>query len=348
MNIAALWPWYTSKIRQGQVVRFARLPDDAPPEAVQEREFVRVHGGPRSHLAIPFTVGDTVLGGIGFGAFRQERDWPDDLVQSLQLVGEIFANALARKRADEESRQLRQQLARVARITMMGELVASIAHEVNQPLCAIVANAQAIQHMLSIGGYLFEDLAEALQDIAQDSRRASAVLERIRGLLKHAPADRVPVNLNELIREMAALTRSEMVRRGITVTIDLAEPLPAVSGDRVALQQVILNLLVNAADAMDHEAPGNRALVVRSTVDGAGAVTVAVQDSGVGLDPRNIPQLFDGLYTTKPGGMGMGLAICRSILDAHHGRIWATPNAGRGATFQFSLDRDKGSGTQTS
>src|SRR5262249_10684550 len=171
----------------------------------------------------------------------------------------------------------------------------------------------------------------------REGQRAAAVIARIRAFLQHAPAERSPVNVNDLVREVAALTRAEMVRKGITVRLELAGGLPRVSADRVQLQQVILNLMANGADAMAGTPREARELVLRSASAEAGSVSVAVRDSGVGLDPATAERLFDTFFTTKPGGMGMGLAICKSIVAAHGGRIWATANPDRGATFQFTL-----------
>lgn len=337
VNVAPLLPWYTGKVRQGELLRYSRLPEELPPEAVHEREVYRRGGMPQSHLMIPFKVGHAVLGGIGFGSFRKAYEWPDELVQSLKLAGEIFANAVARKRLEEKETRLRDQLALAGRVSLMGELAASIAHEVNQPLCAIISNAQTIQRMLARGGFDLTELLEALDDITRDGQRASAVIARIRGLLKKAPAERTAIHLNELIREVIALTRWEMSRRRIFVKLALADDLPCVRGDRVQLQQVILNLMTNGADALELVAPDKRELVLRSAVDDAPGILVSVSDSGVGIDPHNSERLFDSFFTTKPGGMGMGLAICKSIIEAHAGRIWASQNPSGGSTFQFTL-----------
>jgi len=588
-NLVDVFPWYAAKVREGNVLRFDRLPDDMPAEAVAERQYcVRV--GMQSQLTIPFRVGDEILGGIGFASFHRQRDWPDELVQSLQLLADIFANAQARKRADvalresegrfrrmtdtapvmvwmsgpdkrcsyfnkpwldftgrplhcelgdgwcqgvhaedlkrclntyvsafdarhefrieyrlrrfdgeyrwildsgvprfgsdgafegyvgsciditdrkraeealresearlrfllesthaipwvaearswrltyvgpqasnllgypmdawygenfwldhvhpddraaalafrlehshregdyeldyrmlaadgrtvwihdivnvvaengvakwlrgftidvtarrraeEESRVLREQLIHVGRVSTMGVLAASIAHEVNQPLCAIVSNAQAIQRMLGTGGFELHELLEALQDIAEDSKRASAVVAGVRGFLRKDPAQRSPVDVNALIREVAALMRGEMAKRGVAVTLDLAKNLPAVLGDRVQIQQVVLNLVANGADAMDHVAVEKRVLVLRSTTDTRGAVTVSVRDAGSGIDPWNLDRVFDAFFTTKTGGIGMGLAICKSIVEAHGGRIGAGCDQAGGTTFRVTL-----------
>ena len=241
-----------------------------------------------------------------------------------------------RRQAEEDSRGLREQLARVGRVTMLGELVASIAHEVNQPLCAIVSNAQAIEHLLTGGAHDMELVREALQDITQDGQRASAVIARIRALLKKAPAAFAPLEVNDLIQEVSKLVRSEMAKKGIELKLELAKSVPLVLGDRIQLQQVILNLLANGADAMEH-AGDSHELIIRSTVSGDGTVTVAVADTGAGIDPGTLNHVFDAFFTTKTQGMGMGLAICKSIVEAHGGSIGVEPNAGCGATVQFTL-----------
>jgi C4-dicarboxylate-specific signal transduction histidine kinase len=219
----------------------------------------------------------------------------------------------------------------------MGELAASIAHEVNQPLCAIVSNAQALRRLLDAGDVDVGELREALGDIIQDGGRAGAVLARTRDFLKQGPADHAPVAVNALIGEMAALLRGQMTRRGVTVKLDLADALPAVLGQPVELQQVILNLMVNGADAMHGTARERRRLVVRSTADESGTVKVSVSDAGAGIDPRHLDRVFEPFFTTKPGGLGMGLAICKSIIAAHKGTIAARANGGGGTTFAFTL-----------
>lgn len=258
----------------------------------------------------------------------------------------FLIDVTARRQAAEESRALGEQLERIGRVTLMGELVASITHEVNQPLCAIVGNSQAIQRMLATGHFSLEEVREALQDIVQDGQRASAVIARMRGLLQKAPAERGPVDVNDLIREMAALMRADLARRGIAVRLDLTDALTPVLGDRVQLQQVVLNLMANGAEAMDRSPvsspPGRaqetpRELIVRSTAEGTANVAVAVVDAGIGLPAVHNDQIFDPFFTTKHHGTGMGLTICKRIVEAHGGRIWASANADGGATFKFTL-----------
>ncbi len=333
------FPWVSERVLRGGLVCFVR-PEDLPYEARLDREAYR-RLGIISHILVPLGSGEFPVGAIAFSTVGAERSWPGGLVQRLRLVGEIFANALARNRAEEHAAQLRNQLARAARVTTMGELAAAIAHEVNQPLCAIVSNAQAARRILTAGAPDMEELRDALQDILQDGERGSAVLARIRRFLSRAPAERRPVDINDLIREVAAVMRTEMGRRRVVVKLQLADNLPPVLGDRVQLEQVILNLMANGADAMDDVKGKSRDLVIRSSANGTETVAIAVQDAGAGLDPGSAGRLFEPFFTTKPGGMGMGLAISKSIVEDHGGRLWAGPNAGPGATFQLSLPATK-------
>jgi C4-dicarboxylate-specific signal transduction histidine kinase len=217
-------------------------------------------------------------------------------------------------------------------------MTASIAHEINQPLGAIVNNASACLRWLAAG-----DLQEARQSAAlviADGHRAGEIIARIRALAKKAPARKDWLDINETIREVIALARSEVHRSGVALETRLSDEvhyLPLIFADRIQLQQVILNLIVNAIEAMSGADDGARELLVRSAAAGSQRVLVAVRDTGPGLDPKSLDHLFDAFYTTKPQGMGMGLAISRSIIEVHGGRLWATANADKGATFQFTL-----------
>lgn len=335
IDVAPLLTWYTARIRAGELLRFARLPDELPAEATHERDMSRRYGI-QSHLMMPLTVGGSVLGGLGLGSLTRQRDWPDELVQSLRLVADLFANALARQQAGEREARLREQLALAGRVTVLGEVAASIAHEVNQPLCAIVSNAQAVRRLLDGPHCDMAEVREALADIARDGQRASAVVARIRNFVRKGVVERAPVAVNDLIREAAALLHGEMLRRGVAVRLDLLEGLPPAQGDRVQLLQVLVNLMTNAADAMGTVVRELRKLAVRSGTDGK-SVTVAVQDAGPGIAPEHARRLFEPFFTTKPGGMGMGLSICRSIVESHGGRIRARPQAEWGSTFEFTL-----------
>ena len=245
-----------------------------------------------------------------------------------------------RKRAEEALQRAQAELAHVTRVTTLGELAASIAHEINQPLAAIVADANACLNWLAADRPDLDRVREALAAIMKDGDRAAEVITRIRALLSRSSVPHEPCDLAGVIREVHPLVRPELGRHGITLEMSLATDVPAVMGDRIQLQQVLLNLLMNAAEAVREVPPQRRRLVVRSTVedrdDGPWAV-VAVEDAGVGFGEDEAARLFEAFYTTKAEGLGMGLSISRSIIDSHRGRLWATANPDHGATFHFVL-----------
>lgn len=249
----------------------------------------------------------------------------------------LFASVSRRKRADEALRQTQADLAYIHRVTTMGELAASISHEVMQPLGAAVTNTQAALRWLDAQPPDLDGVRQALGGALKDAWRATEIIGRIRNLIKKEPLRKHALEVNEAIVELIALTRGEVTKNNVSVQMQLAEDLPLIQGDRVQLQQVILNLILNAVEAMSDVREGSRRLLIRSGKDASDSVLVAVQDSGPGLDPGSVERLFDSFYTTKPGGLGMGLSICRSIIEAHGGRIWATPNAGPGITMQLTL-----------
>jgi len=241
------------------------------------------------------------------------------------------------KRAEEALSKSHAELAHVTRVMTMGELAASIAHEVNQPLSAIVNNGGACLRWLNGAAPDLDEAREAARRIIRDGNRAGEVITRIRALLRKTDAEKARLDINQTIREVVKLTRNESARKGVTLRMDLAADLPPVLGDRVQLQQVILNLVMNGVEAMASTPARPRELLIRSRQYESDKALVAVQDSGVGLDGQDLEKIFDAFYTTKPRGMGMGLAISRSIVEDHGGRLWAAPNDGPGATFQFTL-----------
>jgi signal transduction histidine kinase len=243
------------------------------------------------------------------------------------------------QRVTERTKELVQaqaELAHVNRVTTMGQLAASISHEVMQPIAAGVTNAQAALHFLDAQPPDLKEAREALDSAIEDGRRATDIIGRIRALIKKAPPQKDALQINQAILEVIALTHGETLKNGVSVRTQLAEGLPLIRGDRVQLQQVIVNLIINAVEAMSVVGDGSRELLLGTRIDEAG-VLVAVKDSGPGLPPESLERLFDAFYTTKPGGMGMGLPICRSIVEAHGGRLWASSPVGRGATIQFTL-----------
>jgi len=273
-----------------------------------------------------------------------EERWFDMVVEPLRRPegGAVISHIdiTARRRAEAEARAQREALAHALRLTTLGELVASLAHELSQPLTAIIATAQASRRLIHAPGGGREEVPEALDDIIDDGKRAIDVIRRLRALFRKDHAERKPVHLNELIMEVVGLVRGDASRRGVSIELALAEHLPVVPGDWVQLQQVVLNLLVNAMDAMVAvEEP--RTLTIATARREPGMVELTVRDVGVGVDASRLEKIFDPFVTTKPEGLGMGLSISRSIVLAHGGRIWATPNPDRGLTVHVGLPGDE-------
>jgi C4-dicarboxylate-specific signal transduction histidine kinase len=262
-----------------------------------------------------------------------------DRTSQLKAANEKLKKEMSeRQRAEEALRTAQTELARVTRVTSMGELAASIVHEVTQPLTGIVTNGNACLHWLESTPPNVEKARTTVERIIRDSDRASEVIGDIRKLVKKAQPRQESVDVNDLIRRTITLARGEMTRHQVGLRIDLAAHLPGVPGDRVQLQQVLLNLIINATDAMSTVTGRARTLTIRSEWrEDPEAVAITVRDSGVGLDPRETERVFDAFYTTKPEGMGMGLSICRTIISAHGGRLSNANNEDFGATFAFVL-----------
>lgn len=333
-------PWTAARIQRAAVVAFSRIEDLPDEAAVDRRTWMAL--GIKSQVALPLVVSGAVVGGLVLGTVRNVREWqPDEPVQGLRLLGEVFANALSRKQVALEAQRLRQELAHIGRVSAMGELTASLAHELNQPLTAILNNAQLAQRFLAADVVDVVEFGEILKDIVADDKRAADVIRRLRLLLKKGDLEYVSLDLNEVVTEVARLVMSDAAIRNVAMRLEATPGLPRVRGDRVQLQQVVLNLVLNGLDAMRE--PGTREgnLVIRTLTDGAGLVGVAVQDAGPGIAEKDADHIFNALYTTKAEGIGMGLAIARTIVDAHGGRLTAANNADGGATFQFMLPVEK-------
>jgi C4-dicarboxylate-specific signal transduction histidine kinase len=254
-----------------------------------------------------------------------------------KLVSSAIRDITERKRAEQALEKAQAELAHVARVATLGEMTGSIAHEINQPLAAVVNNANACLRWLAGPTPNLEEARQSAALITADGYRAGEIIGRIRALAKKAPSRKDWIDVNETILEVIALARSEVHSNGVSLQTRLGDGMPLILGDRIQLQQVILNLIINAIEAMSGVSENPRELVVRSEKDGSQGVLVAVRDSGPGLDPESLDHLFTAFFTTKAKGMGMGLAISRSIIEAHGGRLWATVNQDRGATFQFTL-----------
>ncbi|HIJ41731.1 MAG TPA: PAS domain-containing protein [Deltaproteobacteria bacterium] len=466
MNIRNFFPWTAQKVLGGEVVSISKI-SDLPPEASRDRETFLLYGA-KSNVVFPLSVGKgAVFGLLSFAVIREERDWPETVVTGFKLIAQVFANALARKRADHELResearltlatnaaeaglwimdletsgvwvsektrelfhftldekvtyesffkaihlddhkQVRQavqhtlqsgeklkcdyriilpdgsirwivahgqrypdtnpvrlmgvsiditdrleseaearqqweQLAHVARIGIMGELTSSLAHEINQPLTAIQSNAEAAQRFLSGSEPDTDEVREILEDIIRDNTRASDIIRKIRAMLKREPIPFAVLDLNDLIHDVLSLLRADSLLRELVVTPEFSKGLPPVSADRIQIQQVIINLILNGAAAMKHVPSARRKLNIKTAIQENGTVKVSVADFGSGIEENAIERLFEPFYTTKPEGLGMGLAISRTIIKAHGGSMEASNNPEGGATFAFTLPAYEG------
>ncbi len=254
----------------------------------------------------------------------------------LEYIGAV-QDVTERRLSEQALGKVRSELAHVARVTTLGALTASIAHEVNQPLAGIITNASTCLRMLAADPPNVDGARETARRTIRDANRASEVITRLRALFAKQAATTEAVDLNEATREVIALSLSDLQRRRVILRPELADDLPPATGDRVQLQQVILNLLLNASDAMSGVDDRPRQLVIRTERDEGDRVRLTVQDAGVGVDSHSVDRLFEAFYTTKRDGMGIGLSVSRSIIESHHGRLWAAPNDGPGATFSFSI-----------
>jgi signal transduction histidine kinase len=251
-----------------------------------------------------------------------------------------FQDVTESKVAEEALDRARSELAHVARVTTLNALTASIAHEINQPLSGIITNASTCLRMLNGEPPNIDGARETARRTLRDGNRASDVITRLRGLFGKKESVLEQLDLNEATREVIALSLSDLQRNRVILQSDLADDLPPIIGDRIQLQQVTLNLLRNASDAMLGIDDRPRQLLVRTRRDGEGRVHLSVQDSGIGIHPHDCEKLFEPFYTSKSGGMGIGLSVSRSIIEKHHGRLWVEPNNGPGATFSFSIPCD--------
>ena len=241
------------------------------------------------------------------------------------------------KRAEDAVEATRAELRRAARMNRLGAMTASIAHEINQPLAAIAANTSAALRWLANTTPNLDEARAALEGIGRDSQRAADVVEGIRAMFKNDSQNRVLLDINQLVREVLVLVQGELFKRGISLDTELTENLPQVMADRVQLQQVVMNLVTNAMDAMEPIADRQKLLRVKSAIEDGDIVVVAIEDSGTGIDADKVDRLFDTFFTTKPNGMGMGLSICRSIIEAHNGRLGVSAGAQYGSVFRFEL-----------
>jgi signal transduction histidine kinase len=255
---------------------------------------------------------------------------------AIELMGAV-SDVTAAKLAEDLVYKAQAELLHVTRVTTLGELTASIAHEVNQPLAAIVTNGEVSLRLLESDVPDLDEVRQALDAMIRDGRRASEIIRRLRALSQKSGTQRIALDIGGVVEEVIPLVQGQLANHRVLLRLDLARALPAVLVDRVQMQQVVINLMLNAVEATVAVTGSRHEVTIRSHLDDVGQVVVAVEDSGVGIDPKNVRRVFDPFFSTKANGMGMGLSICRSIIEGHGGKLWASANAGPGTTFQFSL-----------
>lgn len=335
IDTASCLPQLTAMALSGETVVFSsreELPRSLIPEA-NNTDFVQ---GVKANVTVPLKVGGAIIGGVAFGSLRRERKWSPRMLRRLQLVAEVFGGALERKRDIEKIRRLYNELSEISNNSRMGELTGSLAHELDQPLGAILNNAEAAISILSAESPDIHEAKEALEDIVRDDRRAADIIQHVRNLLRRGEVHPSLMDPAEVLLDVEKILKHDAVMRNIDFSVDFARPLPMISGYKTQLTQALVNLVLNAFDAVT-EVDEQPRLVSVSATQGIGTLCVAVRDSGEGIGPRIVEHLFRPFFTTKQHGMGLGLAIVRSIVESHGGEITARRNPDRGTTFEVKL-----------
>jgi signal transduction histidine kinase len=335
LNAVGAVPWLTSKLLAGEPVILSRV-EDAPADAAKDLEFALMVGC-KSTAAIPLIIGGGVVGAIVFDAVARAQTWSPRSMQRLRLIAEVFGNALERERAVAEISRLREEMRQNSRVATMGELTASLAHELNQPLGAILSNAQAARRFLAAKKPDRAEAQAAIEDIIRDNSRAVETLHNVRALFQRDRVEMSPVDLRQILLEAERVLSQEAGSKGISLKVELPSVLPIVVGNRAQLLEVLMNLASNAFDSICEAGDGPRMVNLCARHREDGRVQIAVRDYGKGIDPEIMPRIFDAFFTTKSNGMGIGLRIARSIIENHEGRLWATRNPGGGATLEFEL-----------
>lgn len=335
LNPNAVFPWLTNKIMADELVVLSRI-QDAPREAARE-VMVAERKKTRSAVIVPLKVGGVVIGAVAFDSVAKVQAWSPRTVRRMCLVTTIAGHALERRRMGSEIIRLQEEMRQLSPAVLMGELTASLAHELNQPIGAILNNAQAARRLLNAKRLDREELGDALDGIIRDDIRASDTVHHVREIFAPSKAQMASLDLTQVLLEVEPILLNDAKLREITLRFDFPAKLSWVVGSRPQLKLVLINLIINAFDSISDSRARERAVDVYAREANPGCVSVAVRDSGKGINPEIAPRLFDAFFTTKPNGMGMGLAIARSIIENHGGRLWARQNPDRGATMEFTL-----------
>ncbi len=337
-------PWATARILAGDVIVYSS-PEELPKEEVKLRRFLKIHG-PRAQVMLPLEIGGSVVGALTFGKFRAPRHWSSKEVQRLRIIGQIIAGALDRRRAILQARQLREELMVASRRSTMGELTASIAHELNRPLGAILSNLGGLARLLSQSNPKPVLASTAVRNAIDDTKRAGEIVRRFRSMFKAEETRKEPMDIRQLVIEVVKLAGREAASREISLRLDESNSLLRATGDRIQIQQCVLNLLMNALDAAAQSKLRVREVTIRVAREkDSGWIEVSVSDTGTGVNPSVANRIFEPFVTTKPEGMGLGLLVTRTIVESHGGRIWFTSSPDSGSTFSFTLPIERSGNT---
>jgi len=331
---AVTTPWLSAQLAAGKVVRFAGYAD-LPPEAAADLPGLQALNI-RAALAVPLAVSGAVVGALALANSGEDREWSEALIPRLKLLGEVFASVRARQDAERREREAQAQAAHAARVGTIGVFAASLVHELTQPLAASLANAEIASELVDAPSPDLDELRAIITDIVADDRRAGALIQQLRRFLRRGEVLRVELNPRELVDEVLRLVANEATERDIAITLDIPDTLPKLVGDRVQMEQVLLNLLLNSFDAVAANAPGSRRVSVRAAA-AAAVLSIEITDTGHGMNEATLASIFQPFFTTKQGGMGLGLSISRTIVASHGGTLSAQSTPGRGTTFRIEL-----------
>jgi signal transduction histidine kinase len=328
-------PWLGAKLRAGEMYVMSGL-DDIPAEAIQERALT-ARVGIKANVVVPLMLSGKTIGAMGIACIRQSRKWPVGVLQRLRLVSTVFANALARKRAVQEYLRVSRTLEHAGRVAAVGQLAASFAHEIKQPLGASLTNAQTALKLLEAPQPDLAEIRAALEDIVADNRRAGDIVHELRRFLRRQEPTLAAMDVAELLDTVVRFVTPEARNQNVEVRVEIAASVAGVLADRIQVQQVLINLLLNSFDALGAQPPERRRIRVTAAPAPANRVSMAVSDSGPGVPEHLRASLFEPFVTSKPQGLGIGLAIAQTLVGAHESRLAYSDAVDGGAVFTFSL-----------